>query len=446
MESQSLKISGVISISETLDDGALGAYQKWIVFLIALVFAMDGLANIALPIAIPSIMAEWGVGRDSFKFVMAAGLCGVAVGATFGGWLGDKIGRRPALIFCVMLFGVMTILAAFVNNLEMLALVRAIDGLGIGGALPTGMALLSESMPARRRSIAIALSMVCIPVGAFMAGGLAALVLPNYGWSMLFIVAGFFPVLLALWFIFILPESPRFLALHRHRWDSLRKLLAKYGYECSDATFSGRSSVTSGSAFAEIVSKDFLPGTLSLWAAFFFCMLASYSMFSWGPVMLMSQGFDPKTMGLGISMFNLGGIVGGIFGGVILTRFGSRYTLMLYGLGGIFCSITLGVLFKTYNEGMPLLFVFLAALGFFIAGFINVVYTLGANMYPTYIKSTGLGAGAGMGRVGAVASSFTGIAALNLASAQGFFGSIALFLLISLIALLTIKAQLRRYT
>jgi MFS transporter, AAHS family, 4-hydroxybenzoate transporter len=434
-----------INVGETLDQDSMGRYQKLILLFTALAFAMDGLANQALGLSIPSLMQDWGVSRDQFASVTGLGLLGVALGAALGGMLGDKIGRRWALIASVLLFGVVTMATAKVNSLGMLTILRSLDGLGIGAAIPNAIALLTECLPTTRRSLGIGVSMVFIPVGATLAGSLATYVLPEMGWQALFFIGGLAPLLLGILFLFVLPESPRYLALRPERWPELRILLAKFGYQyAADVEFSDEAPKRHNIPLSMLFLKDICRDTVFLWCAFFFCFIASYSMFSWGPVMMTSQGFDLEKMGLGLTSFSFGGITGGVISGWAIARFGSRNTLMFYGSGGLIAAGLLAWLFPKDPTAISLLLSCLAVLGFFTAGMLNMVYTVAASMYEPFIRGTGVGASAAVGRLGAVASSFIGIAALNLGGAFGFFVLIGLCTACTLVLLLMVQRQLTR--
>jgi len=160
--------------------------------------------------------------------------------------------------------------------------------------------------------------------------------------------------------------------------------------------------------------------------------------------MMMGQGLSPKTMGLGISVFNVGGVVGGLASGWVLQRFGSRLAFLLYCGGGMASAMSCAVAFQYNAQVAAFTMPSLAAFGFFTAGLLNLTYTMGANLYPPYIKGTGLGAGAGMGRIGAVVSAFAGVAALNLGAAMGFFVVITIALFITLVSALAIRQQMAR--
>src|SRR5204862_1023112 len=129
-----------------------------------------------------------------------------------GGFIGDRVGRRAALLGSVVSFGALTVLVSFAGSVGTLRALRFLAGLGLGGAMPNAAALASEYVPKRRRAFAVTLTIVCIPLGGSLAAWLSARVLPVYGWRTLFMLGGIIPIVLAILLFKILPESPRFMA------------------------------------------------------------------------------------------------------------------------------------------------------------------------------------------------------------------------------------------
>ena len=104
--------------------------------------------------------------------------------------------------------------------------------------MPNATALASEYVPRRSRPFAVTLTIVCIPLGGFVAGWMGTHIIGPYGWRNLFIVGGLIPIALAALLFVILPESPRFMARNRHRWPALRALLHRMGHDVpQDAEF-----------------------------------------------------------------------------------------------------------------------------------------------------------------------------------------------------------------
>ena len=169
-------------IGDRIDSGPWTAWQKRVVLLVALAIILDGFDNQILGFVAPVLLKQWGITRDALAPVFAAGFFGMVVGAMAGGFLGDRLGRRPALIGSVVVFGVATGLTALADNLFTLGALRAVAGLGLGGAMPNAATLLAEFAPRRWRSLSVTLGIVCIPLGGVGGGFVAAALLPVWGW------------------------------------------------------------------------------------------------------------------------------------------------------------------------------------------------------------------------------------------------------------------------
>jgi AAHS family 4-hydroxybenzoate transporter-like MFS transporter len=434
-----------VDVAAAIDAARWSRYQKLTLALIASAFAVDGLANQALGLAIPALIAEWHVTRGAFASIAGAGLIGVTIGAAAGGVIGDRIGRRLGLIGSVLMFGLMTLAAAGTTSTGQLLIARFIGGIAIGAALPNGTALIAEFTPLRQRSLAIAIAMMFIAVGGLIASVLGAVVLPPFGWRNYFVLSGSSPVVLGLLFMATLPESPLFLARRPHRRVALVALLRRVDIEvASDCTLTERSSGTDRPPIALLLQSGMRRDTLALWVGFFFCLLASYTMFSWAPTMLASQGFNVSQSGIGMSAFSLGGVCGGLLGGWLIGRVGSRPSVLGLAAGAAVGALVLGALAHGAGGSFAVLLFALMCEGLCIAGLTNGVYTLAAFIYPPYAKATGVGAAAAIGRIGAVVSSYTGVLALQLGGASSYFLVIALAALLSLIGVAAIRAHVPR--
>ncbi len=183
--------------AQSIDDGPWTGFQKRGVLLAALAILLDGFDGQLIGYAIPVIIQEWGVSREAFAPVVAAGLIGMGIGSVIAGYISDRLGRRVAIIGSVLLFGVATSAIGFSENLATIALLRFVAGLGIGGALPTCTTMSAELTPARRRTLAITGTIVCVPLGGMLAGVYAGTILPEFGWRVLFWAGGALPALLS---------------------------------------------------------------------------------------------------------------------------------------------------------------------------------------------------------------------------------------------------------
>jgi MFS transporter, AAHS family, 4-hydroxybenzoate transporter len=432
------------NIASVLDDGAWAPYQKFVLALSALAFLMDGVANQALGLAVPSLMVEWNLPRESFAGVTAVGLIGLTIGAIGGGVLGDRFGRRIMLVGSVLLFGVMTLAASMASDISTLFWLRLFDGLGIGAAIPNGAAIIAEFTPFRRRPLAIAIGMVFIALGSVFAGLIASAVLPALGWSGLFLVLGLAPIAIGIVFLLLLPESPIYLSWHPHRKPHLLKVMSRCGLRLDPETeiVPPDTAPQKKTRLSVLFRTDVRSSTIALWIAFFFCLLASYTMFSWVPAMLASLGFPLSMTSLGMTAFSAGGVFGGIASGWLIEKLGSRPSVLGLSACGVAAALLLGGLIFTGYDSEVILFSALAFEGIFLAGMLNGLYTLSAFIYPNFARATGVGAAAGAGRVGAIASSYTGVLALEFGGATAYFGVIAISIAISFLGLAAIRSHI----
>jgi AAHS family 4-hydroxybenzoate transporter-like MFS transporter len=369
--------------------------QMWIVALAATAIIFDGLDNQVLGFAMPTLIAEWGVTKAEMSPVSAAGLIGMVFGAIWAGALGDKYGRRRLLLISLVLFGAMTMLAALANGVIALGLARFAAGLGLGGALPNATAYAAAFAPVRRRPIAITLTIVCVPIGGLLAGFLARLLLPGFGWQALLAVAGALPIMVAALLLRFLPES------------------------IPDAALG------SSGKLVDLVKPGLRHDTVTLWAAMFCCLFAVYTVNSWAPTMLKEAGFAATTATDGLSAFNLGGIAGGVCSAWLVTMAGSRRPLLLISAMASVSALAAG-LWAIGAIGAAGIVATFVILGFGVHGVQTALFAVAAHVYPNAIKATGVGAAVGIGRIGAVLSAFGGAAALGAGGALAFFGLVAL--------------------
>jgi AAHS family 4-hydroxybenzoate transporter-like MFS transporter len=118
------------------------------------------------------------------------------IGALVLGPLGDKYGRRQAVIVSVVIFGVFSVLTGYITSYHELILLRFLTGLGLGGAMPNATALMTEYVAGKMRNIAVAVIFLGMPIGAIAGGLLAAHIIPAYGWPSIFFWGGWMPLLL----------------------------------------------------------------------------------------------------------------------------------------------------------------------------------------------------------------------------------------------------------
>ena len=398
-----------------MDMGAWSSTQKLAAFAGACVITLDGLDIQILSFAVPQIARDWHIAKSSFALVFAISLIAISIGTIVGGWLGDTFGRRKSIILAVMWFGIFTMFLATSRSMTMLFFYRLISGLGIGAALPNATAYVAEVTPARARTAVISSSIVCVPLGGFVGGLIAAHVLPMAGWRTLVAIAGMLPIGVACLLFALLPESPRFVAARFRREDAVR-VLAVFGLTVepgvtilSERTDTAEQADSIGALLAPRYRRD----TLALWSAFGFCLISVYLVFNWLPSLLSNLGLNAAAASTGLATYNLFGIFGTLLLGLWMNRRGSRGPLVVAGLGSIVSALWLAVHLAPSPTGNTTLSMQIGAHGFFVNGVQSALYAIAAHLYPTRLRSRGVAAASAFGRMGAVLSAFVGGRALH---------------------------------
>lgn len=436
-----------IDIGHTLDHGPFSHLQKLVVLMAALSIILDGFDGQLIGFAIPVIIKEWGIERSAFAPAVASGLVGMAIGSAFAGYMADRIGRRLVIAASVGLFGATTIAIGFAPNILAITVLRFIAGLGIGGALPSASTLTAEFTPLKYRTIAVTGTIVSYPLGGMLAGLFASTVLPNLGWRAMFWIGGALPLLYSLVLLARLPESPRHMARHSALWPRLRTLLARMERPtAADAPFRDAAEQAAGqqkAGFTALFQGGMARDTLAIWIGFFMVMLASYSAFSWLPSMLTAEGLPVSMASSGLTAYNLGGVLGALGCAWGISRFGSRWPLMLACAGAAASALLLqGV---DFHKDASLLMLGLGVHGMFVNGVQAPMYALCAHVYATQIRATGTAAGLAFGRLGAILSSFAGAAIITSNGATGYLSLLGFAMLAALVALALVKHHIRSH-
>jgi AAHS family 4-hydroxybenzoate transporter-like MFS transporter len=415
-----------VDTASLIDEGRWISHHTLLIAGTMLAILLDGMDNQLLGNAIPALMRDWSLPRGAFATALAAGPLGMMVGGIAGGMLGDRIGRRSALLLSVAAFALPTLAIATARSVTMLGVFRFCAGLGLGGAMPTATALVSEYVPQRHRPFAITLTIVCIPLGGTLAALISGQVLPQYGWRALFVAGGVVPLGVAFVLFRFLPESPRYLATRRERWPELVHLLERFGYVVpAGADFTsvsdGRASTSRGAIGSLFVSG--LGGdTLGLFSAFFFCLLANYIGFSWIVAMLTGAGFAQVAASNALAAFNFGGVAGALMGAAIIQRIGSRATMLGMAAAATASAVVMAAM--PLNPPMtPALLAMFAVTGGLLNAVQTTMYALAAHVYPTQIRGTGVGTAVAVGRTGNVLAPYVGAFALDHGGPSAFFAA-----------------------
>src|SRR5262244_2122829 len=216
----------VVPVSRLLDERGLSSFQIKLIVWSFFIVLIDGYDIAAIAFAAPSLIKEWGLKPGALGPVFSASLIGILFGSALFGWVGDRYGRKAALVWSNLLFGVFTLAAAYSKNLDQMFWLRLLAGLGIGGVIPNVVGLNAESPPRKLRATLAIIAVGCVPIGGAIPGFVAAALVPQYGWPILFQIGGIVPIVIAVAAIFGLPESIKYMALHESHRGKIEALIA----------------------------------------------------------------------------------------------------------------------------------------------------------------------------------------------------------------------------
>ncbi|HTH99168.1 MAG TPA: MFS transporter, partial [Stellaceae bacterium] len=215
MTTSGMPASGTATIDEVLEARGIGGAQVFIAILCGFAVLFDGISTQVIGYVAPQIARSLHLGHEQLAHAFGAGLFGLLIGGLSCSFLADFAGRRTMLLISTLIFGIFTIATAYAGSLQELIAWRFVAGLGLGGAMPTAIALTAEVSPHRTRATMVMMMFCGFPLGGAVAGVLAVAVLPAFGWQGVFLTSGVLALALLPILYVLLPESPVFLVNRR---------------------------------------------------------------------------------------------------------------------------------------------------------------------------------------------------------------------------------------
>ncbi|MEO8466039.1 MAG: MFS transporter [Gammaproteobacteria bacterium] len=400
---QSSGASGAtLNLTEIMDNCRIGSLQIRVFVLCLGSLIMDGFDVQAMGYVAPAMFAEWNVPPPTLGPLLSIGHLGVMIGALVFSMVADKVGRRPVLIYATLFFAVMTIATAFAENVQQMLWLRLIAGLGLGSIIPNATALVGEFSPKRTRVAWIMYITMGFTLGAAIGGFVANALIPAFGWRSVFVFGGIVPLIVAMGMFLGLPESLQFLAVRKRKSDQLVRWLRQIDPTLKiDAATQFVASETSkrGVPFWHLFREGRAFVTTLLWIVNFTNILVLYSLSGWLPTIFQRfMGYDPSTATLLATTVQVGGTAGAFGLAWLIVRAGFIPILTL-----TFAIATVSVaMIGQPGLTLPVLYAVVFIAGWCVVGGQPGLNALSASYYPTYLRSTGVGAGLGIGRLGAI--------------------------------------------
>jgi len=370
-------------------------------------WALDAMDVGLISFVMAALAVEWSLDRTTLSVIGSIGFVGMAIGASLGGLLADRYGRRQVFALTLLVYGLATGAAALSWSVGALIVFRFIVGLGLGAELPVASTLVSEFAPTRIRGRMVVFLEAFWAVGWILAALIGYFIIPSFdnGWRWALAV-GLVPAAYALFVRFRLPESVRFLESKGRTTEAEAAVRA---FETSPPLRRGVKVPTFRPAGAEdidaptIWARPLRRRTAALWIVWFFINLSYYGAFTWLPTLLLEQGFT-LTRSFGYTLvITLAQIPGYLAAAWLIEVWGRRVTLAVFLAGSALAAVAFGLM--SIGEGVPAVWQVIASgmgLSFFNLGAWGALYAIGPELYPTRLRGTGTGAAAAFGRLASI--------------------------------------------
>ena len=353
----------------------------------------------AIGVAAPRLGPELKLSAQALGWVFAIGNIGLVIGAIAGGWLADRIGRKPVFVGAVLLFGVFTLATAASPTFAALFVVRFLAGLHLGAAFPIMMSVATEVSAAEKRTLT-ATTMFCgMPLGGAVAAFLTQ-ALAGLDWRVLFYVGGAVPILLTV-------------LLYRSMPETLQR--------------DGRAESARQGAWQTLFGEGRASATLLLWVVFLPTLLILYLILNWLPTLVAAKGVGREAAPLASLSFNLASVAGALLIGWLVDRFELRWPLTI-----AYAGLAIALVALSGSDTLAQMLVLSGAAGFFVLGANFALYGLAPTYYSPETRGTGSGASIAVGRVGSIAGPL--LAGLLLGGGISASGVVAYLVPMALVA------------
>lgn len=393
-------------------------------------WALDAMDVGLISFVMAALAVQWGLGATELSWIASLGFVGMAVGATLGGLLADRIGRRQVFAVTLLVYGLATGASALVGSLAALLALRVVVGLGLGAELPVASTLVSEYAPARIRGRVVVALEAFWAVGWFAAALVGYLVVPtgDDGWRWA-LALGAIPAAYALVVRRALPESVRFLEA-RGRFAEAESAVRHFEAAAGVApVFSPPLPPVPPAAARELWSATLRRRTAGLWLVWFGLNFAYYGAFIWLPTLLVASGLTLVRSFEYTLVITAAQVPGYVVAAVLIERWGRRPTLATFLAGSALAAALFaaaGTPSAVIGAGM--------LLSFFALGAWGAVYAVTPEVYPTRLRGTGAGSAAGFGRIASILAPLSVPPMLAAGGSPLVFGVFAAAFLVAAIA------------
>jgi MFS transporter, putative metabolite:H+ symporter len=349
------------------------------------------------------VVGPWKLTFLQSAIVLLSSGVGAMLGAAFWGWMADKIGRRPVFNLTILNFSLATGALYFTpdNGWVYLTLMRTIVGFGVGGLYCVDLPLVQEFMPASKRGFIGGLVTAFIPLGVMIGSLFGGYLAPAVGWRGLFAV-GVLPALAVLVVRAWVPESPRWL-LRQGRVAEAKKSLA-WALQIDAAGLPDPTPAeceTTPTRFADLFKY---PRSLVVsWLGNLGAQTGVYGVLLWAPTLfVLVLHVSPAEASKAMIAVTLGGVAGRWAFSFLSERLGRRRSGGLLGFGAALFIALAGIYHNDMIFGVSAFWLLLIVAFFFADGGFAVVGPYAAEVWPSHLRTSGMGSAYGFGGIGKI--------------------------------------------
>lgn len=389
----------IINVNDVISDSTFNRFHFLLLLWCCFIIMFDMYDLVIYGSVLPVLMEEWALTPVQGGAIGSYGFFGMMLGAIVFGVLADRLGRKNVLLVCTLLFSASTALCGLAPGPVAFSIFRFLGGLGIGGVVPNAIALLTDYGPKNNRNIMVAIAMCFFPVGGILAALLGMVLIPVFGWKVLYYISAL-PILFLPLMYKQIYDSPSIL-LAKGKMDELRKALSKVNNNLvfsKDVKFEMvKEEKDPGSPVTALFKNNRAIGTLMIWVAFFMCLLMVNGLTTWLPNFMVEAGYELGSSLSFMIVLHVGSIIGTLFLGGIADKWGTKRVLV-----PMFIVAAISLSFLGLGNNLILLYLLVGITGACTIGAQSISYSFASQYYPSFIRATAVGLASGIGRVGAI--------------------------------------------
>lgn len=404
----------------------------FVIFLCFLAIVFDGYDLVVYGAIVPKLLAyePWGLSPVETGAIGSYALAGMFIGAILIGYLTDVVGRRKVMMASITAFSLLMLLTAWAPTPELFGLFRFLAGLGLGGVIPTAIALTVEFSKSGRRNFNNAVMFSGYAVGGILAALLALAFMTALGFRGMLALGGI-PLVTVVPLLFkFLPESPAFLAA-KGKHAEAEQIINTYGLEPLPAARATGDAPAAG-RFRTLMTGRLLAATILFCIAGISGQILVYGLNTWLPQLMVIAEYSLASSLTFLLTVNIGAVAGVLLSSRLADKFGPRpVTAVAFASSGIAL-----VLMGTGIFPLPGMYLLVAIVGFGSVGAQILVNGFVATYYSNKTRATALGITLGIGRIGAVLAISGG--GVLVAASLGNFVNFSVWAIAAVVGLLAV--------